>query len=184
MAGLRELPWGKIALFTLAAVLMTTSSTPTIPEKWALARNLHPQAQARFLNLLLAIEAAGYRVELTSSYRLGGNDYHGFGLALDMNIIHIATGQRYGMSVGKTSKADWEATGIPALIRAHGFRWGGDFVTPWTDLNGKQHAAYDPVHVDLGKVYDITELRAAALSLAGSATALAHFDRRKVVLVA
>jgi hypothetical protein len=182
MAGLREVPWGKIALFGLVAVLMTSSST-IIPEKWALARNLHPQAQARFLKLLEAIEARGYRVELTSSYRLGGNDYHGFGLALDLNIIHLATGQRYGMSVGKTKKADWEATGVPALIRSMGFRWGGDFTTPWMH-QGVLHAAYDPVHVDLGKVYDITKLRAAALSLAGSAAALVNFDRRKVALAA
>ena len=183
MAGLRELPWGKIALFGLAAVLMTSSST-TIPEKWALARNLHPKVQAKFLKLLQDIEKLGYRVELTSSYRPGQNSYHGFGLALDLNIIHLATGQRYGMAVGKTKKADWEATGVPKLIRASGFRWGGDFVTPWLGLDNKMHAAYDPVHVDLGSLYDMADLRAAALSLAGSTAALATFDRRQVTLAA
>jgi hypothetical protein len=181
MAGLRELPWGKIALFGLAAVLMTTSST-TIPEKWALARNLHPQAQARFLKLLQAIEAAGYRVVLTSSYRPGQDSYHGFGLALDLNIVHIATGKWFKMA---TDKATWEATGVPALIRAHGFRWGGDFVTRWKDLQGNWHAAYDPVHVDLGSVYSMTKLRAAALDLAlHHGVTLDNFDRRQVALAA
>jgi len=178
----RELPWGKIALIGGALLLMATPTT--IPDRWALARQLHPQVQARFLGLLKAIEARGYRIMLTSAYRAGMDDPHGYGLALDMNIVHIATGQQYGAKVGLTKKEDWEATGIPALIRELGFRWGGDFVTPWLGLDKKMHPGYDPVHVDVCNRYKPSELHAVALKLAGSAAALATFDKRKVRLAA
>jgi hypothetical protein len=170
---LRTLPWGKIALGAAALMLM---ATPTqFPDRWAKARLLHPDAQPRFLALLQAIEALGYRVLLTSSWRAGGTDPHAYGLALDLNIIHIATGVQYGMKVGRTSKAEWEATGVPALIRRLGFRWGGDFVTPWPDLQGNLHAAYDPVHVDDCKRNPTAQLAKRVTSL---------LDRRKVKLLA
>lgn len=172
----RNLPWGKLALLACAALLMTADAK--FPDQWALARQLHPQAQKRFLDLLNAIVAKGYRVVLTSAYRAGGNDYHGFGLALDLNLVHVATGRWYRST---DDKATWESTGVPTLIRKLGFRWGGDFVTPWV-YQGKVHAAYDPVHVDLGAVYDMTKLRARALQLAGSPAALVNYDRRQVAL--
>jgi len=170
---LRMLPWGKVALGAAALLLM---ATPTqFPDRWAKARLLHPKVQARFLALLKAIEARGYRVILTSSYRAGGTDPHAYGLALDMNIIHVATGRHYGMHVGITAKEAWEATGVPTLIRSLGFRWGGDFVTPWRDLSGNLHAGYDPVHIDDCKRNPTAKLAARAANLT---------DRRKVTLFA
>jgi hypothetical protein len=162
---------------------MTSSSTVVFPEKWARARTLHPQAQGRFLKLLQDIEAKGFLVDITSSFRAGGNDAHGFGLALDVNLVHAKTKQRYGMHVGKTSKADWEATGIPALIRASGFRWGGDFYTRWKDLQGNWHEAYDPVHIDLCGKYPLDLLRGMAVRKAAQAKiTLAQLDRRILAL--
>jgi len=179
---LRTLPWGKIALGAAALMLM---ATPTqFPDRWAKARQLHPQAQPKFLALLLAIEKLGYRVEITSAYRAGGTDAHAYGLALDINLVHVRTGQRYGMNVGFTTKAQWEATGVPALIRAWGYRWGGDFVTPWL-YKGVLHPGYDPVHIDLFSKWAPKSLSAAAVALAASTgIKLADLDRRQVRLAA
>jgi hypothetical protein len=181
---LRTLPWGKIALAAGVLLLMATP-TADFPDKWALARQLHPGVQPQFMGLLKAIEARGYRIELTSCYRAGGDDPHGYGLALDLNLVHVATGQRYGASVGLTKKADWEATGIPALIRSMGFRWGGDFVTPWKDLKGNLHIPYDPVHVDFCNHYQPSKLKPIALKMALKAKkTLATYDKRLVPLAA
>lgn len=174
----RALPWGKLALVALAAILMTSDTT--FPDKWALARLLHPAVQPRFLGLLKAIEALGYRIILTSSYRAGGTDPHAYGLALDLNIVHVASGRQYRMA---DTKAVWEATGVPALVRSQGFRWGGDFTTPWI-FKGVTHPGYDPVHIDCCKMYPTSELAPLALHLAGSAAALVNFDRRRVRLAA
>jgi len=63
-----------------------------------------------------------------------GSSYHNVGLAMDFNPTIS----------GKTiMRADdvttWEASGIPAIARSVGLRWGGAF--------GNN---YDPIHVDLG----------------------------------
>ena len=133
----------------------------------------------RFLALFHAIEAAGYQVVITSVWRPSGSDYHYFGLAVDYNLIHLATGQ-WWRAADKFDKATWEATGVPALIRAHGFRWGGDFVTPWV-YQGVTHPGYDPIHADLGAAYPYATLRAKALQLAQN-TPLPQFDGRRITL--
>jgi hypothetical protein len=102
--------------------------------------------RGRFSELLAEFEARSFTVVITSGYRAGENSLHGKWRALDLNVIDAA-GKWYKMA---TPKAEWEATGLPALIRARSMRWGGDFVTPWRGLDGKMHVGYDPVHIDLG----------------------------------
>lgn len=134
----------------LSLLLMTPSTA--VPARWALVNGLHPQVQARFLALLHAIERhTGGQVVLTSGHRPNERSYHYFGLALDLNVV--IGGRWYRMA---TPKPEWEATGVPALIRAAGFRWGGDFRT----------TPYDPVHIDLGNTYNLSTLWTRALGLA------------------
>lgn len=42
-----------------------------------------------------------------------------------------------------TSKAEWEKTGVPAIAREMGFRWGGDF-----------KSYHDPVHFEISSFAD------------------------------
>ena len=172
--------WWSLAAVA-AAVLLPTGGGP-LPIRWQQLASLHPQARERFVALFHAIEAAGYQVVPTSGYRAGDTlDFHYFGLAQDFNLIELATGKWY-RAADKFDKATWEATGVPAIIRAHGFRWGGDFITPWV-YKGVTHPGYDPIHADLGKSYMISGLRAKALLLAKN-TPLPQFDGRKVPLTA
>lgn len=116
--------------------------------------NLSFFAKTRFTDLINKINASGYYVIITSGYRSfqkqadlkkkypgraasAGGSKHNFGLAIDINIVHIQTGRQYGL---KTSAQAWYGTGIPQLAKSLGFRWGGDSF-------GKN---YDPVHFDLG----------------------------------
>lgn len=163
------------------AVLVPTSTT--LPPRWEKLNELHPQARSRFLSLFQAIEASGYQVVITSVWRLGTDDYHGFGLAVDYNLIRLSDGQWF-RAADKFEKATWEATGVPAILRAHGFRWGGDFTTPYK-FQGEWRDGYDPIHADLGLVYPIAPLRAKAVALAAAKkTDYAQFDGRKVPLTA
>lgn len=165
-------------------VMATTAGLPSIPTRWAGLRNLHPQVQARFLALFKAIEALGYDVIMTSGHRSADTppSYHYFGLAQDVNIIHRRTKQQYGLKAGRTSKAEWEATGVPALIRRMGFRWGGDFTMPVSD---HYPHGIDPVHIDLGGRYPIAPLRVLATQMAtAQGKTLAQFDGRTVRLAA
>lgn len=120
-------------------------------------KTLNPAVQNRFRELIKAIEAKGYNVIITSPYRSinkqqrlfeerkttvpGGHSTHNYGIAIDINAQKNT--KWYGLN---TSKGEWEKTGIPALIRSYGFRWGGDF------------SAYDPVHIDLANKYNVNKL--------------------------
>jgi len=66
-----------------------------------------------------------------------GSSYHNYGLAFDFNAwtksgAHLST---------STSKASWEASGIPEIGESLGLRWGGDFSNN-----------YDPIHFDAGGI--------------------------------
>lgn len=171
--------WPWLALLGLGlAMALTGDKLAVVPERWAGLRQLHPQAIARFLALFKAIEGRGYQVVFTSGYRPDSTlSYHYFGLAGDINLIHIASGRWYKMA---DSKVSWEATGIPQLIRDAGFRWGGDFTMP---VSTNYPNGNDAVHIDLGHFYNIVALRAQAQRRAGSKP-LAQFDGRKVSLTA
>lgn len=177
--------WGGALALVAAAVTVavrrgTTTNPYSIPDRWALLRQLHPDAQARFLALFRSIEAkTGGRVILTSGYRptfTAGKQpaYHFFGLACDINVV-LPSGKQLMMA---DTKATWEASGVPAIIRAAGFRWGGDFTE--TEVGAVEG---DPVHVDLGLDYSIAALRAAATQLAFPKT-LVGFDARQLRLAA
>lgn len=111
---------------------------------------LHPKAKERFTAFLTEVQnRLGYSVYITSGYRTQqrqaalqkGNKYavsagtspHVYGLGIDANF------SKDGRALtSKTSPNDWEASGIPALARRYGMRWGGDF------------ASRDVVHFDYG----------------------------------
>ena len=122
---------------------------------------LHPAVQDRFRELIAAVESSGYNEVITSGYRTfekqaalykenpanaqPGRSAHNYGLALDINL-------QQGVNLWRkaSAKAAWEQTGVPAIAKRLGFRWGGDFTS-----------SYDPVHVDV----------------LPSATAAAYMDR-------
>jgi hypothetical protein len=104
-----------------------------------------PHQRHRFTELFAEFERRGFKVVITSGYRPGEKSLHGKWRAVDFNVVDAA-GKWYRMA---TPKAEWEATGLPVLIRARQMRWGGDFVTPYQH-NGETRPGYDPVHVDLG----------------------------------
>jgi peptidoglycan L-alanyl-D-glutamate endopeptidase CwlK len=114
----------------------------------AYLQQLHPEVQDKFRELVAAVEGSGYHVIITSGYRSfekqaalhkensanaqAGRSPHNYGLALDLNL-------QKGVGVWRksTTKKEWENTGVPALAKSLGFRWGGNFT-----------AYYDPVHFD------------------------------------
>lgn len=113
----------------------------------------------KFVQLINSINSAGYTVIVTSTVRsfseqvllynenhknaVPGTSKHESGRAIDLNI-RDAAGNAFMKS---TSKAKWIATGIPALAKSMGFKWGGDSFGSY----------YDPVHFEL--VNNITEKR-------------------------
>jgi hypothetical protein len=129
---------------------------------------LNPKVRPLFQQLFDKIKASGYDVIITSTYRdytkakqLNQEDarnplisFHTYGLACDINIVNQKTDKRY---MKATSKAEWEATGIPKLIRSFPARWGGDFST-----------YYDPIHIDFGNKYPIATLNSLATKQYGS----------------
>jgi len=141
-----------------------------MPTNAAILSSLNSQVLPRWVKLEKDIKAMGWTVVYTSGYRtwveqaalraqlgkgaaLPGYSSHNYGIATDFNLYNPKTGQWLKKA---TPKATWEATGIPKLIRASGFRWGGDF-------NGN----YDPVHIDLINEFPIDQLRALALQTFG-----------------
>ena len=62
-----------------------------------------------------------------------GYSKHNLGVAIDFSVK--VQGVVY---TSAKSKSEWEATGVPAIIKSNGLRWGGDFRTN-----------YDPIHMDL-----------------------------------
>jgi len=111
--------------------------------------DLHPDVQDRFRELIAAVENSGYNVVITSGYRSfekqaalykenpanaqPGRSPHNYGLALDINLQQSVSWWRKA-----STKAEWEQTGVPAMAKRLGFRWGGDFAT-----------FHDPIHFDV-----------------------------------
>lgn len=159
-----------VLFFVFKNKLMDLISPPELSEAQKKAiEGLHPAERSRFARLIGHIqEKTGWRVIVTSGYRsyaeqaalkaqnasnaAAGSSFHNYGLALDINA------EKDGVTLRKaTSKAAWEASGIPALARGMGFRWGGDFPT-----------YHDPVHFDVGGRYDINKLKKLAVAQFGS----------------
>ncbi len=62
-----------------------------------------------------------------------GYSKHNLGVAIDFAVT--IAGVKY---TSKKSKSQWEATGVPGIIKSNGLVWGGDFRTN-----------YDPIHMHL-----------------------------------
>lgn len=103
---------------------------------------LHPEAQPFFREFVKRAQNLGWTVHITSGYRDAskqkeikeqgsnfavrpGNSYHNYGMAIDINLYKGNWKNHIKMA---SSKAEWEATGVPAIARELGIRWGGDFV--------------------------------------------------------
>jgi hypothetical protein len=98
----------------------------------------------KFRALINAFQDAGAEVIITSAVRgmSEGNDPHSRKHAMDINVIW--EGEQYGMH---TAKSDWIATGLPQIAEDMGFRWGGNFHTPYK-FHGTMRPGFDPVHFD------------------------------------
>ena len=139
-------------------------------------RLLHPEAQRRFRHFFRAIETeTPYKIRFWSGFRnydratrimqadprvtpaIAYQNYHSFGFAVDITLIHRETGEEVRMS---SSLAKWEATGVPAIARRMGLVWGGTF-TSWGGPSN------DSPHFDL-RLYKAADLYAAALAEFGS----------------
>jgi hypothetical protein len=99
----------------------------------------------KFRGLINSFEQKGYTVVITSAVRANGNDPHTRKHAIDINLVHKITGEHFTM---ETSREKWLSTGCPQIAIAAGFRWGGNFKTPYM-YKGILRPAYDPVHFDL-----------------------------------
>lgn len=141
-------------------------------EQEYLLSKLAPAAQDKFKRLIVAIEKMGYSVwvnpnALVRTFKDGGEgSAHTYGLALDLNLRK--GGKSYTQEVPYT---EWEKTGVPALARSMGFRWGGDFTTyKWKGK--KDWTNRDPVHFDLKDQYDTVKLAAKAKAKYGNLATL------------
>ena len=133
-----------VLLFVVYAIIKTYKYFRMLTAAQEKQLEVYPLlSRIRFRALFNAIDALGYEVLITSTVR-PGSGRHGTKTAIDYNIIHKVTRKQYFM---KTPKAEWEATGVPALIRKMKFRWGGDFKTPYIH-KGITYPGYDPVHTD------------------------------------
>lgn len=128
-----------------------------------MGKQLHPKFQPVVAEFIKAVEdRTGYKVIITSAGRSiqeqaklyeenssnakPGSSYHEFGMAVDINA-------QKGTTVLKKSTpvADWVGSGIPAIAKEFGLRWGGDFTS-----------YHDPVHFDWGVRYSIAYLQGKA----------------------
>jgi len=132
-------------------------------EHEAFLRELHQAVAPRFRAFIDQVQKkTGYNVIITSGYRTyahqarlhredsrnakPGFSHHNFGMALDINL------QKGTEFLRKASpKEAWLRTGVVAIGKQLGFRWGGEF-----------GSYYDPVHFDTGKEYSTTRLHALA----------------------
>lgn len=126
-------------------------------------KKLAPPVQQKFRSLVTAIENKGYRVwinpqSIVRTFMGGGiNSAHTYGLAIDINMSK--DGKDYKMD---TPYKEWEATGVPALAKSMGFRWGGDFTTYIPHGKPKTWTNRDTVHFDLKSQYDTAVLSVKA----------------------
>ncbi len=113
----------------------------------------------------------GYNVLITSSYRSysqqaseyaenssnskPGYSPHNFGIALDINLVNQKDSSKM---IKKASSAEaWRNTGIVALAKKYGMRWGGEFEN-----------YYDPVHFDFANIYPTAHLHDLAVKQFGN----------------
>lgn len=110
---------------------------------------LHPDAVSRFAEFAARVEKElGLTIKATSGFRTwekqaqlkaqnsqnasAGNSAHNYGFALDVNILD----KNGNIILRKAStRKQWLDSGIVALAKSMGFKWGGDF-----------SSYHDPIH--------------------------------------
>jgi len=152
------LVFGTIVVLVIGGILIFRSSKGGInypknavwaKEKSALSEveKLHPKLRQKFADFFSDIEKLGYSVVITDAHRTtqeqagldrlnpsnaaAGQSDHEYGFAVDVNI------KKDGKIVLKkaSSKQDWINSGVVAVAKKHGFKWGGDF-----------NSYHDPIH--------------------------------------
>lgn len=110
--------------------------------------SLNQQKSQLFIDFVQEIEALGWVVIITQSYRTmskqaelhslnpknaaPGLSAHEYGFAIDINAL------KGNMHLKKsTTKQQWVDSGIPAIAKKYDLRWGGNFSN-----------YYDPIHFD------------------------------------
>ena len=94
-----------------------------------------------------------------------GSSNHNFGAAIDCNIT--VGGITYDAS---KSKAQWESTGWPEIVKSFGLRWGGD----WT--------IYDPVHIDLNISKSVKDkIKSATMKIADKKQAIKEINKINIL---
>ncbi len=106
----------------------------------AYIRRLHPVVQGKFRAFIAAVEReTGWKVEITSGYRtlakqrslMKSNGLavpksaHLFGFALDINLVK----GRKRLTLSSSSQ-EWIDSGVVAIAKRFGMRWGGNFRKP------------------------------------------------------
>jgi peptidoglycan LD-endopeptidase CwlK len=129
---------------------------------------LHVKVRPIFSNFIQKIKDLGWDVRITSGYRtfqeqdalhkenasngLPGRSWHNYGASCDINA------EKDGKLLRKASSiAEWEASGIPALAKSMGLKWGGLFTT-----------YHDPIHFEFPLASSIQVAYDAAIKQFGS----------------
>lgn len=164
------------------AFLFFRKRTMLKEEQEVFIRNLHPTVQNKFRNFVIEVQQkTGYKVQITSGHRgydkslqiwntnplvraccAVGKDYHFYGLALDLILVHPN-----GTTLNLISpKQSWENTGIREIARKYKMRWGIDF-----------YGYYDPIHFDI-PLHDVNDMYNRAVSKYGSIQAVGENGKR------
>lgn len=163
-----------IIIFVVVTILLTPKIKKFVGEEIdeqneIIISNLHPSVRDLFRKFLAGIKDLGFKPLLTSGYRSfekqkklhaqnpsnaqAGFSPHNYGFAVDLNLISL----KKNTYIRKAdSRAKWILTGVPALAKQLGLRWGGDFQT-----------YHDPVHFDR-LPFDTAELRKRAIAQFGT----------------
>ena len=113
--------------------------------------SLNQQKRQLFQDFYFEVTALGWNIIITQSYRsiayqnmlhrkdlrnaIGGLSAHNYGFAIDINCT------KGNLHLKKDSTAkEWIDSGIVAIAKKHGLRWGGDF-----------NNYFDPIHFDCVK---------------------------------
>lgn len=134
-------------------------------------QKLHQAAYPKFKKFASEVEKLGWKinfvsicrsfqksVELYKLWESNPNKYvkpaqpglsmHNYCMAIDINA------SRNGQTLtSQSSKQQWIDSGIVAIAKKHGIRWGGDFSNN-----------FDPVHFDLGNDFSVYKLKEKALA--------------------
>lgn len=159
--------------YVIYYIFTKIQNPPLTEEQEKFIKDLHPTVQNKFRSFIREVEEkTKYKVKITSGHRgwadslriwqtypdvqkccQPGKDFHFFGLALDLGLIHPTTGEMLTMS---SPAEKWQSTGVGEIAKKYNLRWGIYFP-----------GYYDPIHFDYG-VYKMADLVSRAEQLNGS----------------